>query len=37
MNNIRMGNYRISRLPADVVGTRDDMMSSLRPNWDMKR
>lgn len=34
-NNIRMGNYRVSRLPADAVGTRDDMMASLKPNWDM--
>ncbi|KAJ6122526.1 hypothetical protein N7512_004991 [Penicillium capsulatum] len=37
MNNIRMGNYRVSRLPTDMVGTKDDLMSSLRPNWDMKR
>jgi hypothetical protein len=35
VNNIRMGNYRISRLPPQAVGTRDDMMTSLRPNWDM--
>jgi hypothetical protein len=35
MNNIRMGNYRVSRLPAQAVGTRDDMMVSLRPKWDM--
>ncbi|KAJ5787402.1 hypothetical protein N7457_002392 [Penicillium paradoxum] len=34
-NNIRMGNYRVSRLPAEAVGTKDDMMSSLRPKWDM--
>jgi hypothetical protein len=34
-NNIRMGNYRVSRLPADAVGTKDDMMASLRPKWDM--
>ncbi|CAI7641843.1 unnamed protein product [Penicillium glandicola] len=34
-NNIRMGNYRVSRLPPDAVGTKDDMMSSLRPKWDM--
>jgi hypothetical protein len=35
MNNIRMGNYRISRLPADTVGTKDDLMTSLRPHWDL--
>ncbi|KAJ5963362.1 uncharacterized protein N7479_003238 [Penicillium vulpinum] len=34
-NNIRMGNYRVSRLPAEAVGTKDDMMASLRPKWDM--
>ncbi|KAJ5810927.1 hypothetical protein N7447_010443 [Penicillium robsamsonii] len=34
-NNIRMGNYRVSRLPAEAVGTRDDMMATLRPKWDM--
>lgn len=37
MNNIRMGNYRVSRLPADTVGTKEDLMSSLHPHWDMKR
>lgn len=36
-NNIRMGNYRVSRLPADMVGTRDDMMASLKPEWGMNR
>ncbi|OQE18469.1 hypothetical protein PENFLA_c021G05129 [Penicillium flavigenum] len=34
-NNIRMGNYRVSRLPAEAVGTKDDMMATLRPKWDM--
>ncbi|GAD95477.1 conserved hypothetical protein [Paecilomyces variotii No. 5] len=34
-NNIRMGAYRVSRLPADTVGTKDDLASSLRPKWDM--
>lgn len=34
-NNIRMGNYRVSRLPPAAVGTRDDMMVSLKPSWDM--
>ncbi|KAJ5149343.1 hypothetical protein N7448_000921 [Penicillium atrosanguineum] len=37
MNNIRNGNYRVSRLPVDTVGTKDDLMSSLRPDWDMTR
>ncbi|KAJ5150571.1 uncharacterized protein N7500_010760 [Penicillium coprophilum] len=34
-NNIRMGNYRVSRLPAEAVGTKDAMMASLHPKWDM--
>ncbi|OOQ86618.1 hypothetical protein PEBR_20492 [Penicillium brasilianum] len=37
MNNIRNGNYRVSRLPTDMVGTKDDMMTSLRPDWGMNR
>ncbi|KAJ5556886.1 hypothetical protein N7494_000801 [Penicillium frequentans] len=36
-NNIRLGNYRVSRLPAGMVGTRDDMMTSLRPTMDLTR
>ncbi|KAJ5718104.1 hypothetical protein N7488_003750 [Penicillium malachiteum] len=36
-NNIRMGNYRVSRLANDMVGTRDDIMTSLKPDWGMKR
>ena len=34
--NIRNGAYRISRLPPDSVGTKDDMAFSLRPKWDMR-
>ena len=36
MHNIRNGAYRVSRLPADTVGTKGDIMASLRPNWDMR-
>lgn len=36
MHNIRAGAYRVSRLPADTVGTRDDIGASLRPKWDMR-
>lgn len=36
MHNIRAGAYRVSRLPADTVGTRDDISASLRPKWDMR-
>ena len=34
--NIRNGAYRVSRIPKDVAGTRDDMASALRPKWDMR-
>ncbi|OJJ44825.1 hypothetical protein ASPZODRAFT_18386 [Penicilliopsis zonata CBS 506.65] len=37
LQNIRNGAYRISRLPADTVGTKDDLYTSLRPTWDMKQ
>lgn len=37
MHNIRQGAYRVSRLPADMVGTVDDLKSSLRPRLDMGR
>jgi hypothetical protein len=36
MHNIRAGAYRVSRLPAETVGTRDDISTSLRPKWDMR-
>ncbi|OJJ03816.1 hypothetical protein ASPVEDRAFT_759249 [Aspergillus versicolor CBS 583.65] len=37
LNNIRTGAYRVSRLPPETVGTRDDLMSNLRPTWDMRQ
>ncbi|KAI9670438.1 MAG: hypothetical protein M1829_004761 [Trizodia sp. TS-e1964] len=35
--SLRNGAYRVSRIPREVVGTRDDITSSLRPKWDMGR
>ncbi|KAL2819934.1 hypothetical protein BDW59DRAFT_151120 [Aspergillus cavernicola] len=35
LQNIRNGAYRVSRLPPETVGTKDDLMSNLRPTWDM--
>ncbi|KAK2748703.1 hypothetical protein FQN57_000284 [Myotisia sp. PD_48] len=35
-HSIRAGAYRVSRLPAETVGTRDDLNSNLRPTWDMR-
>ncbi|KAL2833639.1 hypothetical protein BJY01DRAFT_253344 [Aspergillus pseudoustus] len=37
LHNIRTGAYRVSRLPPETVGTKDDLMSNLRPTWDMRQ
>jgi len=34
--NIRNGAYRVSRVPKEVAGTRDDMFAALKPQWDMR-
>lgn len=34
---IRSGAHRISRLPAETVGTREDIVSNLHPKWDIGR
>lgn len=36
-HNVRKGAYRISKLPQDTVGTKDDLASALKPSWDMNR
>jgi hypothetical protein len=33
---IRKGAYRVSRLPQDMVPTKDDMTASLKPQWGMR-
>ncbi|CZS88051.1 uncharacterized protein RCO7_01021 [Rhynchosporium graminicola] len=33
---IRNGAYRVSRLPKDVVFTKDDLASTLKPSWGMR-
>ncbi|KAG8528074.1 uncharacterized protein KY384_006990 [Bacidia gigantensis] len=32
---VRTGAYRVSRIPKEVVGTRGDLMDSLKPQWNM--
>ncbi|ESZ98227.1 hypothetical protein SBOR_1403 [Sclerotinia borealis F-4128] len=32
-NAIRNGAYRISKLPTDIVGTKDDLATTLKPEW----
>jgi len=34
--NIRAGAYRLSRIPKEVAGTKDEMANALRPQWDMR-
>ena len=36
-HNIRTGAYRVSRLPPEMVGTKDDLYESLRPTMDLRR
>ena len=35
--NMRAGAYRLSRIPRETVGTKDDLAAALHPNWDLKR
>lgn len=34
---LRAGAYRVSRLPPEMVGTRDDLAAQLKPSWDMRK
>lgn len=34
-NALRAGAHRLSRLPKDLAGTKDDLMTSLKPKWDL--
>jgi hypothetical protein len=33
---IRAGAHRLSRLPKELAGTKDDLMTSLKPTWDLR-
>jgi hypothetical protein len=37
LHNIRTGAYRVSRIPKEVAGTRDELSAALRPQWDLNR
>jgi hypothetical protein len=37
LQNIRAGAYRLSRIPKEVSGTKNELADSLRPKWDMSR
>jgi hypothetical protein len=34
--HMRAGAYRMSRLPKGLAGTKDDIMSGLKPSWDLR-
>nr|OQO19031.1 hypothetical protein B0A51_12935 [Rachicladosporium sp. CCFEE 5018] len=34
---IRSGAYRVSRLPTDMVASKNDLATQLKPSWDMRR
>lgn len=36
-DSIRKGAYRVSRIPREVAGTRDEIQDALKPKWDMNR
>lgn len=36
LSAIRSGAYRISRIPQDVVFTKDDLATTLKPQWGMR-
>ncbi|MCJ1386478.1 hypothetical protein MMC17_009604 [Xylographa soralifera] len=37
MHSVRAGAYRVSRIPKEMVGTKDELSDSLRPKWDLNR
>lgn len=37
LHSIRTGAYRVSRIPKEVAGTRDELTASLKPKWDLNR
>jgi hypothetical protein len=37
LHNLRAGAYRLSRIPKEVAGTKNELADSLRPQWNMNR
>ncbi|KAK7550808.1 hypothetical protein IWX49DRAFT_550992 [Phyllosticta citricarpa] len=35
LHAVRNGAYRVSRIPKEMVTTQDDLMSQLKPSWDL--
>ncbi|KAJ9646178.1 hypothetical protein H2204_000841 [Knufia peltigerae] len=36
-HSIRSGAYRVSRIPKEVAGTKNELFAALRPQWDLNR
>ena len=36
MYAMRTGAYRVSRIPKELAGSKDDIIASLRPTWDLR-
>ena len=36
IQNIRAGAYRVSRIPKEVVGTRNEFADTLKPTWNLR-
>lgn len=36
MHSLRAGAYRVSRIPKGVVGTKEEINNSLRPQWNLR-
>ncbi|EXJ77391.1 hypothetical protein A1O3_09617 [Capronia epimyces CBS 606.96] len=37
LHNIRKGAYRVSRIPKEVAGTKDELATALKPQWNLNR
>lgn len=36
LHNLRAGAYRVSRIPKNLAGTKEDIMTGLKPTWDLR-
>ena len=36
LHAVRTGAYRVSRIPKELAGSKDDIIASLRPTWDLR-
>jgi len=36
MHSLRAGAYRVSRIPKEAVGTKDEITNALKPQWNLR-